>query len=102
MTAPANEQLDLLAAVPTGLIREPESEIVERAILDYAAAHDGYIDPNHIREQLRGRVFHKVIGPTYSRLRKQGLITKDRLVISTDTIGRNAGRPIWSYRLVTP
>jgi hypothetical protein len=95
-----NEQLDLLAAVPTGVIREPESELVERTILDYARAHDGFIDPNEIREQLRGRVFHKVIGPTYSRLRQSGVITKAHLVISTDTIGRNAGRPIWSYRLV--
>lgn len=95
------DQLDLLAAVPTGLIREPESRIVEQIIRDVAAEHDGVIDQNVVRERLRGLVFHKVIGPTYSRLRRAGVICEDGANRSTDHAGRNAGRWQPLYRLIT-
>ncbi len=68
-----------------------------------AAARDGVVDPNAVREELRGVVAPRRIGAFYQAALKADLLRPTgQWVISTDTVGRNAGRPCRTYRLADP
>lgn len=67
--------------------------------LHAAADTDGRVDPNRLRELVRGVVAPRRVGAFTNRALKAGLIEPVGWVISTDTEGRNAGRPCRVYRL---
>lgn len=67
-----------------------------------AAEPDGRVDPNCLRELLRGHVAPRRIGSYTHRAKCEGLLVETGdWVTSTDTEGRNAGRPVRVYRLGT-
>jgi hypothetical protein len=76
-----------------------EYEEYVRAVRHVADA-DGRVDPNALREMVRGVVAPRRIGAFTHRARTSGLLVwTGEWVTSTDTQGRNAGRPIRAYRL---
>jgi len=97
-------QLDLLAAIASDRIHGTDRQAVEEAIRADATAHGGEVDPNRVREALRGpyglTVYPRVIGATYSALRQAGVIRPEGWTTSTDTEGGNAGKPARTYRWV--
>lgn len=77
-----------------------DSPKVKAAIVRDGLDHDGEIDPNRVRRALADTpLFHKSIGPAYYALRRGGYIERAGLTVSDDSKGRNAGRPIYRYRL---
>jgi hypothetical protein len=59
-----------------------------------AAPRDGLVDPNAVRELLRGVVAPRRIGAFYQAAIKADLIRPTgEWVVSTDTAGRNSGKP---------
>lgn len=67
-----------------------------------AADSSGRINPNCLRELLRDDVAPRRIGAFTQRALKLGLIRySGEWVTSTDTVGRNAGRPCRVIELVT-
>lgn len=62
-----------------------------------ARLHAGLIDPNRVREQLRGSIAPRRIGAFYSAAARMGWLTRDGYSFSTDTTGKNAGRPVRTY-----
>ncbi len=61
----------------------------------------GRIDPNWLRENLRGEIAPRRIGAFCNRAKAEGLIRWDgEWVVSDDAEGRNAGRPARCYVLV--
>lgn len=59
-----------------------------------ASLHGGRLDPNDYREQLRGVVAPRRIGAFTNRALAEGLIEETGdWSISTDRLGRNAGKP---------
>lgn len=76
-----------------------EWETFTRA-LRAVAFQDGCVDPNAMREHLRGRIAPRRIGSFYRKARVEGLIEPDGWVVSDDRskTGKNAGRPAVRYR----
>lgn len=72
---------------------------VVEAILADGRAHGGEVDPNRVRTEIPSWVYPRVVGATYRVLAGKGVIVPDGWVISTDTAGRNSGRPARRYRL---
>lgn len=66
-----------------------------------ASLHEGRLDQNDYREQLRGVVAPRRIGAFVNRARAEGLIEDTgEWSVSADHAGRNAGRPMRVYRWV--
>lgn len=64
-----------------------------------ASLHDGRLDQNDYREQLRGVVAPRRIGAFVRKACTEGLIeVTDEWSVSSDKAGRNAGRPMRVYR----
>ncbi|MBU2693846.1 hypothetical protein [Pimelobacter sp. 30-1] len=81
----------------------PSTEFEWRAFVGVLAAtaslHGGRLDQNDYREQLRGVVAPRRIGAFVHRAKAADLIAEtDEWSVSTDTQGRNAGRPMRVYR----
>lgn len=98
--------VSLLDVVCTDPLHADDRRRVIEAILECARRNGGTVDPNHVRELLtdeRGdlRVFPKVVGPTYAALARQGRIRRVGWVVSTDTRGRNSGKPCRTYELTS-
>jgi hypothetical protein len=98
-------QLDMLDAIAADRIHATDRQRVEDAIRADAQAHSGCVDSNRVRESLRDRyglltVYPRSLSATYSALRQAGVIRRDGWTTSTDTHGRNAGKPARTYRWV--
>lgn len=71
------------------------------AVIRVAHAHDGQVDQNHVRPLIRGQIAPKRIGSFWRRACCEGWLEADGWSISDDTEGRNAGRPMRTYRLTS-
>jgi len=65
-----------------------------------AGTNAGIVDPNALRELVRGVVAPKRCGAFVHRALTSGLMVREDWVIPNDTTGRNAGRPAMSYRWI--
>lgn len=66
-----------------------------------ASLHDGRLDQNDYREQLRGVVAPRRIGAFHNRALAEHLIEwSGEWSISADSKGRNAGRPTKTYHWI--
>jgi hypothetical protein len=74
---------------------------IERIILAVALEHDGHIDPNTVRRRLPVWVQPQLVGPTYRALALAREIEPAGWTTSDDAKGRNSGKPLRTYRLVT-
>ncbi len=75
-----------------------EWEIFRGVLSATAYLHDGRLDPNTYREQLRGVVAPRRIGAFVNKALAEGLIeSAGEWVVSNDTKGHNAGRPVRVY-----
>lgn len=109
MTAPQwepvdNDTADLLSLVAmgssTGSADEEWSDFV-CALRVSAWGPDGRINPNVLREEVRGDIAPRRIGAFVNRALARNLIeTTGEWVVSDDTQGRNAGRPARVYRWI--
>ena len=65
------------------------------AAVHEAADDGGRVDPNRLRELVRGRIAPRRCGAFCNRARAEGLLAwAGEWVESTDTEGRNGGKPI--------
>lgn len=72
------------------------------ALVAVAERGTGIINPNRLRDVVRGQVAPKRVGAFAHRALSQGLVEyTGQFVISDDTEGRNAGRPCRELRMVT-
>jgi hypothetical protein len=92
--------LDLLADDGT-LTTEAEWDIFATCLRGVAEVGGGVIDPNVLRVALRGRVKPQRCGAFTHRALSQGLVEyTGRYVISTDSKGRNSGKPCRELRWI--
>jgi len=89
----------LLDLIADDHIHAPARAEIERVILAVALEYDGRINPNVVRERLPAWVQPQLIGPTYRAMYLAGDIDADGWTVSTDTRGRNSGKPARCYRL---
>lgn len=92
----------LLALIDSDPIHERDRATVITAILVDARDNDGELDLNRLRARLtdeRGnyRVYPAVVGSTVCALRWRGVLVHKGWTLSTDTHGRNSGKPIKTY-----
>lgn len=107
MTAPTWSPVDSDTADLLDLVADTDHPSVDHewhaycmALTEAVDGDTGRIDPNRFRDLVRGVVAPKRIGALTNRALKSGLIEwRGEWVESTDTEGRNAGRPIRSYVL---
>lgn len=71
------------------------------AVTRVAHAHGGMVDQNDVRPIIRGNVAPKRIGAFWRRACLEGWLRADGYSTSNDRAGRNAGRPMRCYRLVS-
>lgn len=72
------------------------------ALVAVAERGTGIVNPNRLRDVVRGQVAPRRIGAFTHRALSQGLVQyTGQFVISDDTEGRNAGRPCREMRLLT-
>ena len=90
--------LDLIAHDPGHDSARTE---IERVIWGVACEYDGRIDPNVVRARIPPWVQPQLVGPTYRAMTLAGDIEPDGWTTNTDTKGRNSGKPLRTYRLVT-
>jgi len=85
-----------------------DRERIVTALVEDARSHDGHVDPNRVRTRLTqvnadgstDLVVHPpLIGAIYQSLKKKRVLQFTQYVTSTDTHGRNVGRPAPAYRL---
>lgn len=96
---PTADLLSLVADVEHPSV-EHEWETYVKAVERVAATRFGVVNPNALREAIRGHVAPKRAGAFCNRALAEGLIEwRGEWVVSTDTIGRNAGRPVRKYVL---
>lgn len=106
MSAPTWSSVDDTTADLLTLVAEEHpatpSEVDEwdffvRTLRRYAQP-TGFIDQNNVREELRGAVKANRIGAFYRRALLERRIEAAGWVESTDTVGKNSGRPCRMYR----
>lgn len=94
-------------AVQSSLFESTEDyRLAIEAILDDADAHDGWIDPNRVRESVSNetgiRLKRGTLGKAYRDLAKKGAIYRlngpEWWVVSTDKRGGNAGKQARVWR----
>lgn len=108
MTAPTWSPIDDTTADLLSLVANdphPSADFEWRAFVGVLAAtaslHNGRLDQNDYREQLRGVVAPRRIGAFVNKAKAERLIAEtDEWSVSTDTTGRNAGRPMRIYRWI--
>lgn len=87
-------------------IHGDDQKRVEAAMRQVALANDGVIDPNLVRDQLTGAhglvVTPQVIGARYMALRRGKIIERLDTTVNRDCGGRNQGKPMWRYRVISP
>ena len=93
----SSEQADLLELVaqgsPTGTA-DAEWNLYVEALRDEAVRGAGDIDPNGLRDRVRGRIAPRRISAFASRALARGLVVySGAYVESTDTEGGNRGKP---------
>ncbi len=105
MTAEAPNLLDLLHDDPSPLNVDHVTAITAAILVVGETTPGGRISPNAVRALLRRThgflPAPQRIGPVYRRLVAVGQIVRDGYEVSDDTTGRNSGRLIPSYRLVS-
>lgn len=97
------DTLNLLGVDPT---HRTDRDIVEDAVEALAADRGGMIDPNELRERLKGddgrpRVASPTIGSAINAMARAGVITPDGWVITTGSPTGNNGRPARRWRWVS-
>lgn len=97
---PTQDLLSLVANDP-----HPSSDWEWKAFVGVLAAtaslHDGLLDQNDYREQLRGVVAPRRIGAFVNRAKAEHLIADTgEWSVSNDTTGRNSGKPCRIYRWI--
>jgi hypothetical protein len=70
------------------------------AVRHVASTNNGIVDPNRLRELVRGVVAPRRCGAFTHRALAAGLMVRAGWVVSDDTTGRNAGRPAMQYRWI--
>lgn len=98
-------QGDLLELVAMGSpatgSAEKEWAVFVFALCQSAHGPDDVVDPNELRERVRDHVAPRRVGAFINRALSRDLIEPTgSWVVSSDTKGRNAGRPCREYRLV--
>jgi len=106
---PAGPEVDAICALLLGdPMHARDRERIVTALVEDARRHDGHVDPNRVRVSLTREnadgsadlvVFPRLLGATYQALAKKGVLELTGWTTSTDTRGRNVGRPARSYRL---
>lgn len=91
----------LLDLIESDRIHADDREAVRLAILAAAFDDDGRIDPNLVRTSLPAWVRPQIIGPTYRAMCLEGVIEPDGWTTSTDSHGRNYGKPARTYRMAS-
>lgn len=82
-----------------GKVTEAEWSTFLAAIKRVAAENGGQVDANKVRPLVRGRIEPKHIATAYAVAKRAELIERIGINESTDTEGKNAGRPQPLYRL---
>lgn len=100
--SPVDEQtdslLDLIADDGT-LTTEAEWDLYTAILAGVAATAGGVINPNVLRLSIRGRIKPQRVGAFTHRALSQGLVEyTGEWVTSTDTHGRNSGKPARELR----
>ena len=90
--------LDLIADDPTHASGRAE---IERVIWAVACEYDGHIDPNIVRARIPSWVQPQLVGPTYRAMTLAGDIEPAGWTTNSDLKGRNSGKPLRTYRVVT-
>ncbi|HET6908877.1 MAG TPA: hypothetical protein VFH54_06015 [Mycobacteriales bacterium] len=88
---------EVCALVVGDPVHEREREAVVAAIRSDAAANDGHVDPNRVRELVPAWVGPRVVSATYNALRTRRLLIPAGWTTNTDRRGRNVGKPIRTY-----
>jgi hypothetical protein len=103
-TTPAWSPTDNSTADILALVADVDHPSVDREWDDYRAAvasvadTDGRVDPNALREAVRGKVAPRRIGALTNRALSLGLLVwRGEWCVSSDREGRNAGRPCRQY-----
>lgn len=96
------DTLDLLRIDPA---HRTDRDVVEYAVEKVAYEHGGVIDPNVLRERLKGddgrpRVASPVVGSVINALARAGRIKANGWVITTGSPTGNNGRPARCWRWV--
>jgi len=106
-TAPQWEPIDNPTADLLHLVADPghpsadyEWNLWVTASRSTAEANNGIVDPNRLRELVRGVVAPRRCGAFTHRALTSGLMVRAGWVVSDDTTGRNAGRPAMQYRWI--
>lgn len=89
-------QLDILALMAADPIHDRDKTAVIAAVREAARRCNGTISRNDLNIPVW--VHHKMVGATISGLIRSRALTPVGWVTSTDTRGRNAGRPARQYR----
>jgi len=94
------DTLDLLGVDPS---KRTDREVVEAAVEDVAAEHGGVIDPNILRDRLKGddgrpMVRPQIVGSVINALARSKRIVPDGWVITTHSPTGNSGRPARRWR----
>lgn len=93
-------------AVTSLVTADPSHQADVQAVIDAiemdAAAHDGEVDPNRVRRLLPSWVQPQTVGATYNALVTQHRLERVGWTTNEDRRGRNVGKPLMTYRLVTP
>lgn len=90
----------ILRLVDGDPIHERDRELIVSAIVETGRAHRLHlVNPNVVRSRLAGSVHPRCVGPVYGALRHAKVIEPVGWTVSTDTGGRNVGKPLRLYRL---
>lgn len=97
---PTQDTLDLLTVDPS---KRTDREVVEVTVEDVATTHGGVIDPNVLRDRLKGedghpRVQPQIVGSVINALARSKRIVPDGWVITTNSPTGNSGRPARRWR----
>ena len=86
--------LDLIAGDP---IHDRDREAIVNAIRA-SVDHTGRTSGNHWRSLIPAWVYPRCIGATVHALCRAGVLVHEDWIVSTDTAGRNSGKPTRVYR----
>ena len=84
-------------AAARSAVTDAERSIFVAAVRD--AARGGIVRQNDVRDDIRGRIFHKHVGPLWVWAQSSGLLVEVEREQSTDTTGRNAHHDSGVYQL---
>jgi len=76
-----------------------ETEVIIAAF-ETAQRMYGRVDPNEVRGLIPPGITPQLVGATYNVLKRQGRLRPVEQGVSTDTHGRNVGKPTTVYQLV--